>query len=612
VPAPSRRIRSKREKPLSRDVAPRVHPSIRRPDDERFRRRVTLLIAGTALLAAIAAALHVDASGRAATVDREGRAYLLKAVGRGSSGTQRYALERGLLAEFQSLVTDGSLDLRLAQEAGSRAEAAGHLQEATRLAVIRESLRGFSTLLSPPYYDEKSGVVDVLQFGADSLTVPRVKWAELESAQSAQARAWEAKSDRYVLAIVLLALSLFLSGLSLLSSGRLRPAFAALGGLVALAALAGTAAAMLARIPPFSEESINQFADGAGKLSCAGNLDSVAGDSAEAEEELVRRTDLAIAGFSRAVALNKRYAAAHLALGEAHLLLGRTFLFSRARRNGPGEAGDELGLAVDSLRTAIALGSSGGRVWADLGWAYCLDGDYGLATAAADKALALVPDRKLALGLNAAVALVSGGRRGEGFTRLEQALLWAEAHPSASDAFTFRRMIRDVDRLTEVRPRPGLDSLGRRLKEAFVSLTCRGTVKVEPTEAWLGSLVFTRQSWDVRSLALERRATTSYPSGTGRVDFLFTYKGMPPRSRVVQKVYWQGKEAPWLGRDLTWNGAPSGRAAWSIRPPVEGTLAGLNPGRYRVELYVDGNLLQSGGFEIAPNPPAVLPGTGPR
>jgi hypothetical protein len=34
-------------------------------------------------------------------------------------------------------------------------------------------------------------------------------------------------------------------------------------------------------------------------------------------------------------------------------------------------------------------------------------------------------------------------------------------------------------------------------------------------------------------------------------------------------------------------------------------MAGLNPGRYTVELYVDGNLLQVGGFEISP--PAQAP-----
>ena len=257
--------------------------------ESRFKSIVTLLIAGTAFLGTVTAALRVGASTQAATASRESRAFIIKAVAKGNAGTQRYTLERNMLAEFQALVTEGSVDLRLAEESVSRGEAVGYLQDAARLNQVRENLRVFSSLLSPPYYDERSGAIDVLRFGADYMVTPPVRWTEMQSVKNEEADAWGNKSDRYIVIITILAVSLFLFGLSLTLGQRLKFLFVVLGILIAVAAAGGVVATVVSRVPKCSDEAVKSSVEGAGKLYYASMLVLAGGDTPQAEAEVVRR-----------------------------------------------------------------------------------------------------------------------------------------------------------------------------------------------------------------------------------------------------------------------------------------------------------------------------------
>lgn len=567
--------------------------------DSRFKSLVTLLIAGTAFLGTVTAALRVDASAQAATASRAGWAFIIKAMAKGNAGTQRYTLERNMLAEFQALVTEGSVDLRLAEEAVSRGEAAGYLQDAARLNQVRENLRVFSSLLSPPYYDEKSGAIDVLRFGAEYMVSPPVRWTEMQSAKSEEVGAWENQSNRYIVIITILAVSLFLFGLSLTLSQRLKFLFVALGVLIVAAAAGGVAATVMSRIPKTSEEAVKSYVEGAGKLYYANMLALAGGDTPQAEAEVVRRADMALGSFGEAVAFQQDYAAARQALGETHLLVAQMLLFSRGGGADPEQAKAELTLALDSLNWVVKRGRADRRLWGSLGWAEFLAGNYDRSIAAMEKTLELSPDLKLSAGLSVALSLLAAGKSEAAMKRLEDALQWAETHALASDVFAFRGMIQNVDSLMEVRPFPGLNEFGKRLKEAFVSISFRKTSKVKPTPAVISPLRFALPVLDEQGRVAARNLMDTFPNGTGRVDILFDYAKMSPSCQVVQKVQWQGREAAWLTRVYTLSGGESGRAAWTVSEPVPGTMAGLKPGRYLVELYVDGNLLQAGAFEIA-------------
>jgi tetratricopeptide (TPR) repeat protein len=576
-----------------------VPPEIWDLDGRRFRRIVTLIIAGVAFLATAVEALRVESSARAASADREARVFLVTSIGKASAGTQRYTLERGLMAEFQALVAQGSVDLRLAEQALSRGEALIHLQDVSRLNLVRENLRGFSTLLNPPYCEPRSGLIDVLRFGVDTLVVPALKWTERQEVKSEQASAWGAKSDRYIVVITVLAVSLFLLGLSLTLGGRLKIVFAGLGCLITAVALVAVLFIVVSPIPRTSEEAIKSYVDGAGQLSYAGMLALAGGDTPQAQAELVRHADQAIASLCQALLIKRDYASARLALGETHLLVARSLLLNPQSGTDPDQARAEIGLAVDCLRRAARLGLKTPRVYKDLAWAHILAGEYGEAVSAAERALALAPELRLSLGLDIALGLVAEGKSEAGSARLEDALSWAQAHPLASDVFAFRAMIHDLDRLMDVRPIVGLDKMRKRLKEAFVSISYRRTIAVTPVPAVLGPLRFSVPGGIDPAGFATGPDVNAFPPGTERVDCSFDYAKLPAKCGIVQKVYWQGKEATWLDRALEWSGRDAGRTALSIRSPIAGTSAGLNPGRYAVELYVDGNLLQRGEFEIA-------------
>ena len=562
-----------------------------------FRRIVTLLIAGLAFLGTAVEALRVESSARAAVADRDSLVFLITSIGKGNAGAQRYTLERDFMARFQTLVTQGSVDLRLAEQALSRGEALAHLQDSSRVQAVREGLRQFSALLNPPYYDPKSGLIDVLRFGVDYMVAPPLKMTERQTVKNEQASAWAGKAESYIFVITILAVSLFLLGLSLTLGGKLKFAFAGLGCLITAAALIAVLVIVVGPIPKISDEAIKSYVDGAGQLSYAGMLALAGGDTPEAQAQLVRHADQAIANLCQALLIKHDYAAARLALGETHLLVGQSLLLDPQSGADPDQARGEIVLAIDSLVRASKLGLRTPRVFKDLSWAHILAGEYGAAVSDAQRALALAPDLKLSLGLDVALGLVAEGKAEAGFDRLESALSWAQAHPLASDVFAFRGMIHNLDRLMEVRPLVGLDKLRKRLKEAFISISYRRTAVVTPTSATVGPLRFSIPG-GVDPLSVGAADPTAFPPGTGRVDCSFEHAKLAPKAGIVQKVYWHGREVPWLARAKEWTGRDAGRAVLTIQSPVAGTTAGLNPGRYAVELYVDGNLLQRGEFAI--------------
>jgi hypothetical protein len=74
---------------------------------------------------------------------------------------------------------------------------------------------------------------------------------------------------------------------------------------------------------------------------------------------------------------------------------------------------------------------------------------------------------------------------------------------------------------------------------------------------------------------------------------------MADGEQVVLKVYLNGVEQPFFNQVVTWEGGPSGHSdRLVVELPVERTMFGLMPGRYRAEVYVEGNLLASGEFTI--------------
>ena len=80
---------------------------------------------------------------------------------------------------------------------------------------------------------------------------------------------------------------------------------------------------------------------------------------------------------------------------------------------------------------------------------------------------------------------------------------------------------------------------------------------------------------------------------------LFDYQDMVSGELVVLKVYYNGVEQPFFNAALAWQDGAAGHSTrLAVQLPVERTLFGLSPGRYGVEIYVEGNLRAAGEFTI--------------
>ena len=554
--------------------------------DDALKRVLVLLIAATLFLGAVTGALQVDSGARAGQANRDARAYTLQAIGKSEAGILRYVYERNRLAAHQALLSEWFLARRQA-EARAAAGAEGDAGAADRLWQVMEEARALSSLLSPPYFDEATFAADVLQFSVDYLVVPQALTVEREAARRAVAQAWERKADRYVLTITTLAVALFLFGLALAVKGGLRRLFTAVGCGIALLCLLSAVLTALAPTPRIASESLDLYASGLGDAYYAGIL-----ELGSAHQAVPARADRAIEALSRAVSLRPDYAAAYAVRGDARLVKAQALLLGGGDPQG---AMNELERAILDYEEAIRLGRDTSWTESSLSWSLFLSGRAAEAVAAARRALALAPQAQLRFGLRLGLTLLGEAKRDEAMREVEAALQWAEGHALASDPGTFRETIRALDRLRPVAPPAGREEMERRLKEAFVSLTHRGTITITPSGASVGPLAFRTPDEESASSASGDRV---FPSGTGRVEVAFDVRGIPAGALIVLKAYRNGEEDVALGTVERWTGPTTGRVQREIRAPVAGTLLGLFAGNYQVEVYVEGELLRSGRFRI--------------
>lgn len=93
---------------------------------------------------------------------------------------------------------------------------------------------------------------------------------------------------------------------------------------------------------------------------------------------------------------------------------------------------------------------------------------------------------------------------------------------------------------------------------------------------------------------------TSFPSGTLRVYTCFNYTGM--QDGMAGRMVWLRDGQIYEEGSETWESGEEGDFWWWV-----GDEEGLDPGSYEVQLYVEGQLLQSGTFVIEKGVPTPTP-----
>jgi tetratricopeptide (TPR) repeat protein len=251
-------------------------------------------------------------------------------------------------------------------------------------------------------------------------------------------------------------------------------------------------------------------------------------------------------------------------------------------------------------------------------------GDYESALAANYRALDLDPDL-LPVVMNVGTALLADGQTEAAMEQYERGLAMV-ADPDASIPASWshlylRLTVVDLDTLiaaldgwTGFADEPDLsyvedpaalraaaEAARLRIKEGLVAIEAAGVFQMEPTGATLPSIAFAR---DVGLDGVLVGQGDTFARGTLAVVATLSYEDLPQGAVVSRRVMRQWADdpgavenLPTMGADIPWNAGSEGAVQHVLWAPWPGDR-GLRPGKYIVEYYVNGHLLQAGSFAI--------------
>ena len=380
-----------------------------------------------------------------------------------------------------------------------------------------------------------------------------------------QSRAWSNEANRYVAILSTLSISLFLAGLSLTISSRVRYFLAAAATGLAFVCTIWTVLVLLTPIPEVPEEAIQRFVDGLTKYNVSQARDE---DPIEA-----------IADFDAAIEKAEDY--------------GRAY-FYRSLANTDSRLAEihlDPGKAIADGERALELGIETSPVYGNLGWLYYLNGQYNSALDATEKALSMTPG-ECYLTFNHGLILTALQRDP---SEVEQAYTRAiECARNQSDYLRNYYLdvgVVDLEDLALARPdlSPAIEPARRRLKETLASLNFFGDTQPRPTSAQFGPLTF-GESIDSSNLVIAPAGEFPQTATTVYADFEFS--GMTPDTQWLERWLLDGQEY-FVLEHQGWGEDESG-VGW-----IGVTQAGGVPsGRYHADVFVEGNLATWGEFTV--------------
>lgn len=562
--------------------------------DKHFKTAVTILLAGLTVAVSLIVVLNHRAAGYAAEAGRDARILGIRSLTHLGGSLWSAAAERKLMISWQEL---GGLMMQAeAYEKMTRgAEASLYRISRERLARVRELLSGQGAVTKPPYFNAQAGAFDFLQYYLDRVAVPATELLERQDLRKREGAFWGGKSDAYGTALAVMAVAVFLLTLSLVVTGRVRFIVSGSGLALALAvgiAVAGTA---LRTWRGVSEDSVRALALASADATRAQLALDIVGDC-QVAAALAEKTGTAL---ETVLGRDPDYVAAALMRSRSDGTLGEALLFGGKAAEGR----TALERAATGYEAVIRSGRDDGYVRWSLGYAELLLGRTEEALQTLDKAQAALPDQGFAIGAVRAAALVTAGRGPEASAALETAIARALEHPLASDAISFRAIIKNLERWNETAPVEGLAGMVRRLKEASVCVAHLERAEPLPSKSELEAPQFVNPVYDARGEIQELPACTAFPRSTARAHFLLELKGMAQGQSIVSKVYWRvtGRpfwiEQPRLGKVQHWEGPEQAKLLGEVAPPMPEAGEVLVPGDYRLEIYVDGALKAVGRFQ---------------
>lgn len=563
--------------------------------EERLKKTLTLLIAAATFVGSVIVFLAVAAGGRAADAARDSRLLGIDYLTFTGGELWNMAADKNRLASFRELEAMRQVEEAYRLYGPAAASAVNGLAE-ERFAGALESLAASGGVFSSRYFDRATGRFDYLRHFADRIFEPSVRIFENEERERSRASFWSRKANVYTTSLTVLAVAVFLMSLALAIPAKIRLLFA-VTGLALLAGLTGFCLATWAeKMRIHSPEDIEKFSRISGRAfvvqgyGLSGNLDRALEEAGAAQDDA-----------DALVQASPHYAAARALRASIRQARGEALFY----RDGPGKASEaELERAGADYESALKARPDDGRIWWSVAYGRFLSGRCEQSLEALARAADLLPEQALGLGLNEAVSLLCLGRKDEAAEALRAATRKALGRRRGSDPVYFRTVIRNIGRLREIRPAEGLDGLEESAKEAFLAFSEFGRAEPETVEASVGPLTFVEPVYDRQGKIVELNEREVYPPLTPKVEYIFEHRKFEAGCETHQKVYWRPpgqvfwREQVHLAKEETWSGKTDGRTAWAVDFPLPAAGRGLPAGNYRVELYVQGNLLSRGEFLV--------------
>jgi tetratricopeptide (TPR) repeat protein len=526
------------------------------PNDHR-QRRVAVLIMVVSLVGGIFAFLQTTSSNQAARATRRADIAAAEAMARSATGAGRIAAENRI---WSLAYEDALVAVWLAGAGGDEAAAVSQAYYASRQALLAYTDLALPENLKPDGSVDWSGFVE-------EVLAPSYRAAEYQKAYAAQRDGWGAKGGAFVAMVTVLAVALFLLGLSRTSvaanSGGLL--VGAGTGLALLAAIWGLV--VLARpVASPSEEAIEAYVEG----RVAFNSVAVESDAGLLQEGMTRAEE----AFGRAIAARPGYFDAYLGRGSAR------FRLDLVDPEGPnGSEG-----ARDDFARAVTLNAQDAVAWGDLGAARFWLGDLDGAGEATRRALELNPD-DLTFEMNLALFLTLTGDTAafEEQWGLVSTLAAGDDLPSWLRTYTFSRF--DVVLVLAAGRFPEQAGALGALRERAMRLDHQ----IGVAKRWYGTAT-------PAPVAVVAAAPSFALSEDGtRLVATFAVTGAAEGQSWLWRTYRGGAEDAALSAEpQAWAFGVPDEPALTITLDLPGGFAAGVP--VRVEVFFEGNLVQAGEF----------------
>lgn len=545
---------------------------------DRFSRRVAIMMVAATFLGAIVALFQASAGRRSDEAALEARSQASQSMAALVAGQQRAVtgLESFVRAEERAFRASSAKQAFIFLSGGFEETALLAQKRWERLAEVGrvpEDLRpgsDYGPVLDPLFPNR------YLISGTHEAVLHRA----LQDGANEESNAWSAKVSAYTAILTVVAVAVYLLGLSLSVKLEIRRMFARLGLGLVLLAMGATALVRAGTPPTLPQEAADAFSDGYLQLQTA----NWPGDYEEA-----------IRSFDRAIELRPGFAQAYEHRAEARFAAGSPSLAPSISSRAA------VAASTADLRRAVEIGVESSTALANLGLHEFLLGVYTKSEELLQSALehtrraAELDPTSLVLSFNEAVTLLSLDRAEEARETYERAIrsvIFSDPasetrrHDPATEEFYVAGALTDLETLA--RARPELAEEVRQLKELLVGSASRGRVGVGET-----AMALPEGTIDVEVFAGEVQWTAFLPGYNADTDIVSQqwYREGPEKLGWAALPSVSGVHAPRLETDEGYFQLNSYLA--STFPP-----SCLAAGTYRVELYANGRLVGSGEAQI--------------